>query len=163
MKRSLPTPPARSVGNSRSSGTEDRESGWNSNITERLPVYNSESDPYNKFTRTDKYAKHMKRQHKLEQLDKKSKMKRSQSITALSGGMKPMEGNSLSMMKDGKGAKLGKEGKQVSFRSKTTRAINVDGTSKNSNDRDTSHRLILTHISNHPLSRFVICPRYPEA
>jgi len=82
-------------------------------VSERLPPYDPESDMYNKFTRTDKYKSHMKRQRKLEKLERHEKMSRSQSVTMLTGGMKPMEGNSLSMMKDGSGGKLGKETKQV--------------------------------------------------
>jgi len=95
MKRSLPNPPPRS-NNSRTQPDASSSGGWNSTTT-RLPPYDSEKDPYNAFTRKDSYQKHMRKQHKLESLDKSAKLRRSQSIDMLQGGMKPMEGNSLSM------------------------------------------------------------------
>jgi len=108
MKRSLPNPPPRQQLQGPSSSTtpisSSASSGWDmTNPSARAPAYDSESDPYNKFSRTDKYKKHMRRQHKLEKLDREAKLRRSQSIGTLRGGMKPMDGNSLSMAAGGGG------------------------------------------------------------
>eukprot|EP00520_Triparma_pacifica_P008455 CAMPEP_0118666812 /NCGR_PEP_ID=MMETSP0785-20121206/19428_1 /TAXON_ID=91992 /ORGANISM="Bolidomonas pacifica, Strain CCMP 1866" /LENGTH=2849 /DNA_ID=CAMNT_0006561175 /DNA_START=172 /DNA_END=8724 /DNA_ORIENTATION=+ len=65
--------------------------------------YDAEADPYNPYTRTEKFRKHMRRQKKLESLQHKPKartMSESRSMGTIQGSMRPMDGNSLSMMGD---------------------------------------------------------------
>ena len=76
------------------------------------------NDPYNPYTRTEKFQNHMRRQKKLEALQHRPQQRQlaqSRSVGTLHGSMRPMEGNSLSMLGDtnkSKGAFKESEGAQ---------------------------------------------------
>ncbi|GMH87214.1 hypothetical protein TL16_g10785 [Triparma laevis f. inornata] len=97
MKRSHDSSPSRST-------------SWDNRVinTRNLKQYNAEDDVNNPYTRTDKFQKHIYRQRKLESLSHAPKVNLSRSLGTISGSLRPMEGNSLSMM--GKGS----EGKEQS-------------------------------------------------
>ncbi|GMH84147.1 hypothetical protein TrST_g12290 [Triparma strigata] len=92
---------------SHSSSSPSRGASWDNRIinTKNQREYNAEDDPNNPFTRTDKYRKHMRVQRKLEKLAHAPKVNMSRSVGTISGSLRPMEGNSLSMMGKGQGGK----------------------------------------------------------